>query len=943
MAFTFGNLPQRILNLPFTSSLAPRRFGLTPVRARRRSSPETFQPAGHLADIAVTLMIHEDMPAVHTNHLGEGELLQGGVAPTRTVTLGGVVVDLMSREHAVTTVMERAAGDGGLPLCVVSANLDHVNHFGAGGRWEQVLELAAVEWLTLVDGAPLASKGEALTGQVWPRLAGSDLIGEILDEAEVRGLSVGFLGGSQEAQRLVSSRFSVERPALRVAGWWAPPRETLTDQGACTRLCADIRATGADIVVVCLGKPRQELWIAEHGHLTGAKVLLAFGAVIDFLAGRVRRAPSQVSKIGLEWMWRLAIEPRRLAKRYIVEGPEAYVRLRNHSSDGTTASAVEHAWDVPKTDAEVATEGFTPASEHAEVAALVVTYNNGQDVCSLLETLLRETGQQSIKVVVADNSPDQQTLSCLREYPGVAAFSTGGNLGYAGGINAAYAKAGSADTYLVLNPDLWLQPGAVRALRSAMVKTGAGVVVPLLRDDDGTVYPSLRREPSILRALGDAAFGSMFPQRPGWLSEIDFEPESYAHAHRVDWATGAALLIRSDVAEAVGGWDETYFLYSEETDYLHRVRELNSAVWFEPLAGMTHRRGGSGSSPALNALMGVNRIRYARKFHQASYAKAFRAAVILSALLRAPLLGRRGMLGLIALESRWAHLPHAAPHPNSLDPGGVFPAGTVIIPAHNEATVLGRTLRAFTTPLATGQLEVLVACNGCSDGSEAVARSVPGVRVIQVEEASKVAALNAADRAATSWPRLYVDADIEVPVQALRATLEALTEDSGVLCARPAFAYDTAGASWAVKAYYRARNRLPQSSESMWGAGVYGLSQHGHERLGEFPYITADDCYVDRFFSDSEKVTVECTPVIVRTPRSATTLLATLRRVYRGNSELRAVAGGHTGRTVRELALSIRNPATAFDALVYAAFAVGGRVAPRSASGTWERDESSRR
>jgi hypothetical protein len=419
------------------------------------------------------------------------------------------------------------------------------------------------------------------------------------------------------------------------------------------------------------------------------------------------------------------------------------------------------------------------------------------------------------------------------------------------------------------------------------------------------------------------------------------DADSYRRPHRVDWATGAALLIRSDVAETVGTWDESYFLYSEETDYMRRVRSIGSAIWFEPAAKMVHSRGGSGSSPGLEALMGANRIRYVRKFHPAGYARAFRAAVVLSALLRLPLPGRGKIFGLIARESRWGELPHAAAHPPlSVPPDGI-PSGAVIIPAHNEVAVLHRTLGALSVPLATGRVEVIVACNGCTDGTEEVARSVAGVRVIRVAEASKVAALNAGDRAASRWPRMYLDADIELPVEALCATLDALSTRHGLLCARPAFSYDTAGASWPVRAYYRARNRLPQASASMWGAGVYGLSLEGHQRLGEFPAVTNDDCFIDRLFESPEKATLGCLPVTVRTPRSATALLSTLKRVYRGNLELRGVPGVRTGRTVRELAASIRGPLSALDALVYGGFALAGRLAPRPVL-AWERDESSR-
>lgn len=870
--------------------------------------------------------------------------LEAWGSASESVTLGGIAVKLLDFDEALEMILERGANGGPVPLGIASANLDHVKHFAPGNRWADTLERqASVEWLTLLDGAPLVTQARRITQRPWPRLAGSDLIWPVLDAAETAGLRVGFVGGTPDVHTLIRDRFSTAHPDLAVAGWWAPDRSSLADPASSRALAAEIADAGADILVVCLGKPRQELWISEFGHLTGAKVLLAFGAVVDFLAGRVRRAPAQVRNLGMEWAWRLALEPRRLANRYLVDGPEAYLKLRRCSgprpAEGAAGTMVP-VWNAPIRSKR---EGFSPRAEHTDVAVLVVTYNSENDVPLLLQTLRTETSHQSVKVIIADNSPTPSTRLALRDQADIFVFPTGGNLGYAGAINAAMIQAGSADTYLVLNPDMRVAPGSVRALRERMAASGAGVVVPLLLDEDGSVYPSLRREPSLSRAFGDAVMGSRLPGRPGWLSEMEFDADSYQHAHKVDWATGAALLIRSDIADVVGDWDESYFLYSEETDFLHRVRGAGSEVWFEPQARMTHCRGGSGSSPALDALMATNRIRYIRKFHPGPYARTFRAAVVLSAFLRAPLPRRGEILAAVGRQKRWDQLPRAARYGE--DPGspGSTLTGTVIIPAHNEAAVIRRTLTALAGPLATGSIEVIVACNGCSDRTAEIARSFPGVRVLEVDEASKISALNAADRAATRWPRIYLDADIELPVEALGATLRRLTGDPALFCARPAFSYNTDGASWPVRAYYRARNRLPQSSESMWGAGVYGLSRAGHDRLGEFPAVTADDCYVDRLYGEGEKVTLDCAPVIVRTPRSAKALLAILKRVYRGNAELSSLAGSHTGRTVRELAGSVRGPLSAVDAAVYAAFAVTGRVARRRRPSGWERDDSSRR
>jgi len=159
-------------------------------------------------------------------------------------------------------------------------------------------------------------------------LAGSDLIGPILDLAERDGIRVGFLGGSEETRITLLETLAGNRPSLKLAGVWSPSRAQITDPVASRKLAATVRNHDVQLLVVCLGKPRQELWIEANASATGADVLLAFGAVVDFLAGRVKRAPRWIVDAGMEWAWRLAIEPKRLARRYLVQGPPAYVRAQ---------------------------------------------------------------------------------------------------------------------------------------------------------------------------------------------------------------------------------------------------------------------------------------------------------------------------------------------------------------------------------------------------------------------------------------------------------------------------------------------------------------------------------------------------------------------------------------------------------------------------------------
>lgn len=868
------------------------------------------------------------------------------ISATR-ISLGGSPVDLREFDEAVDYISERVAERNRPPLAVASINLDHIHHFGSGSRWSETLEASPavdpagrrqIEWLNLVDGAPLASQARRLTGRAWPRLAGSDLIGPLVARAERDGTSIGFLGGTESTHAQLRALLTREHPNLRVSGFWAPTRQDLGDPELSNALAQEVAEADTDVLVVALGKPRQELWIAEHGLSTGARVLLAFGAVVDFLAGRISRAPSLVARYGMEWAWRLALEPGRLASRYLVEDPPAYLAVRRTREDEAmpAPSRPRHAAPSP-----LGSPGarFLGPDGHADVAVIVVTYNSAAHVASLLSSLRAECATVRLRVIVADNCSTDATRSLLADEADLIRVETGGNLGYAGGVNAARGHVGDADTVLVLNPDLSVQRGAIRSMLDRMIRSDAGVVVPRLLESDGTTYHSLRREPTLGRALGDAVFGRDKNRRPAWLSEFDFDQESYLHAHRVAWATGAAILVRRDVLDAVGDWDERFFLYSEETDFFRRARTIGAAVWYEPEARMRHDQGGSGSSPQLDALMAVNRVRYVQKHRSGAYVSAFHATVALDQLLRSSDAVHRATLRVVLDRSTWPRLPRATRRARPVRPTD-RPAGAIIIPAHNEEAVIERTLRGLSHLAATHQAEIIVVCNGCSDSTADIARGFPGVRVVEIDERSKPAALNAGDAAAGIWPRLYLDADVEIHPDTVHCVFEELTSGP-LLAARPAFRYDTAGASPIVRAYYRARDRMPSTHGSLWGAGAYAVSAAGHDRFGAFPPLSGEDLFVDSVFAAGEKRVLASIPVRVRTPRSVRRLVAMLERHRRGT--LKAQTPSTTRSSLREVVSTIHGPVSACDAAVYTALALASRLAVGRAHAVgWVREDSGR-
>lgn len=262
-------------------------------------------------------------------------------AHARSINLSGNRVDLMTWNSALQEVMDAALSNRKPALAVASANLDHLYHFGPGGAayGRAMVDNDRLRWLNLIDGAPIAACVRRMSGQDWPRLAGSDLLLPILVNAARSNLRVGILGGTEESLARLRARVATQIPTLDLAGTWSPIRQQISSPLQSTHLAKAIRAQGVQILVVGLGKPRQEMWIQRHGATTGAGVLLAFGASADFLAGTANRAPVWVQSAGLEWSYRLAKEPRRLWRRYLLQGPPAYAQLRRARPDEVGAAA----------------------------------------------------------------------------------------------------------------------------------------------------------------------------------------------------------------------------------------------------------------------------------------------------------------------------------------------------------------------------------------------------------------------------------------------------------------------------------------------------------------------------------------------------------------------------------------------------------------------------
>ena len=244
------------------------------------------------------------------------------------------------------------------------------------------------------------------------------------------------------------------------------------------------------------------------------------------------------------------------------------------------------------------------------VAVAVVTWNSADVLPGLIASLPAGAGGVPYRLVVVDNASSDDTVQVARRLcPEATVLQTGRNAGYAAGVNAAIAATPGSPAVLVLNPDVRLRPGCLPSLLAALDAPDTGIAVPRLTDADGELIHSMRRSPTLLRAYADALLGATVAGRWPALGEVVTDPARYAADATPDWAEGSTQLVSRACLDACGPWDESYFLYSEETEFHLRAGSRGFAVAYVGAAGAQHLEGGSGTSPRLWALLTANRLR----------------------------------------------------------------------------------------------------------------------------------------------------------------------------------------------------------------------------------------------------------------------------------------------------------------------------------------------
>ncbi len=250
-------------------------------------------------------------------------------------SISGVRVNCSTLDDAVEKIMEEKRKDGAAAFSVCTLNMDHVVKLRTDNLFRDAYKKAR---FVLADGYPIVL-AERLSGRQCERACGSDLIAPLCSKAAKNGQSVFLLGSKftvlQECAKVLTLMF----PALRISGLHAPGGAFSPFSQEADEIIAILRREQPDFCFLALGAPKQEIFAAHCLNHVEGTAYICIGAGVDFLAGVQKRAAPFFQRNGLEWAWRLAREPSRLAKRYmmclfllpLVFGEAAMLRLRRSS------------------------------------------------------------------------------------------------------------------------------------------------------------------------------------------------------------------------------------------------------------------------------------------------------------------------------------------------------------------------------------------------------------------------------------------------------------------------------------------------------------------------------------------------------------------------------------------------------------------------------------
>jgi GT2 family glycosyltransferase len=262
------------------------------------------------------------------------------------------------------------------------------------------------------------------------------------------------------------------------------------------------------------------------------------------------------------------------------------------------------------------------------VDIVVVSYNSRDTLRACVEPLV---GVPGVSVIVVDNASPDGSLEVISDLE-LTAVQSGRNGGFGFGCNLGVAQ-GDAPFVLFLNPDARIGVGDLEQLVAVLdAEPDVTLVGPRLVEDDGSLFPSQRRFQTAGSTWAQALFLHRLIRRAKWANEIIVEPEAYTQPAYPEWVSGACMLVRREALEAIGGFDEGFFLYGEDMDLGARLWEAGGRVRYEPEATAHHEGGHSAPHTSLFAVLARSRMRFASKHYSRGNARLQRLGLAAGAL-----------------------------------------------------------------------------------------------------------------------------------------------------------------------------------------------------------------------------------------------------------------------------------------------------------------------
>ena len=234
----------------------------------------------------------------------------------RRLDLGTIYAHVLTTDEALDELESLVVrGEGGY---VVTPNVDHVVQAEDSEALRQAYEGAS---LSLVDGQPLIWLSKMIGDPFPEKISGSDFVPRVIERAAERGWRLFFLGAAEGVGAKAAQVLRDQYPGIDIVVH-SPSFGFEQDEPESARVLGMIQTARPQVLVLALGCPKQELLMHRWRNQLGATVAIGAGATLDFIAGNVARSPSWMSDAGLEWLYRLVREPRRLAHRYLVRDPQ---------------------------------------------------------------------------------------------------------------------------------------------------------------------------------------------------------------------------------------------------------------------------------------------------------------------------------------------------------------------------------------------------------------------------------------------------------------------------------------------------------------------------------------------------------------------------------------------------------------------------------------------